>query len=183
MNENTQKLHAIRLTASVSHPEALNQIRTTLEKELGYRFSEVDEARPWGAFYQITSEQADRFLAEFFPGLDPMQARLGHVGLALSPKILVVYPEQRLSWQYHTYRAERWRFLTAGSYYKSTTDEQGTPYSAKPGDEVQFETGERHRLVGATDGYTLVAEIWQHTDPLHPSSESDIVRLADDYKR
>lgn len=29
----------------------------------------------------------------------------------------------------------------------------------------------------------IVAEIWQHTDLEHPSDETDIVRLADDWKR
>jgi len=29
----------------------------------------------------------------------------------------------------------------------------------------------------------LVAEIWQHTDPKHPSNEEDIVRLQDDFGR
>jgi hypothetical protein len=29
----------------------------------------------------------------------------------------------------------------------------------------------------------MVAEIWQHTDPNHPSDEDDIVRLQDDFGR
>jgi hypothetical protein len=29
----------------------------------------------------------------------------------------------------------------------------------------------------------LVAEIWQHTDPDHPSNEDDIVRVQDDFGR
>ncbi len=183
MNESAQKLQSIELSAGVPRALALERIRTVLEKDLGYQFSEIDETRPWGAFYRIVDEQADRFVSEFFPGLDPLAARLGHKELRLSPKILIVYPGQRLSWQYHGYRAERWRFLTPGGYHKSLTDDQGTAQTAAADDTVQFETGERHRLVGSADGYTLVAEIWQHTDPSHPSEESDIVRLADDYKR
>ncbi len=183
MNESIKKLQAIKLSAHIAHDVALEHIRTALKEDLGYHFFEVDEARPWGAFYRISDEEADRFVTEFFPGLDPAKARLGHKGLVLSPKILVVYPGQRLSWQYHTFRSERWHFLTPGGYYKSATDAQGDLQTAKVGDDVQFETGERHRLAGSTDGYTLVAEIWQHTDPTRPSEESDIVRLADDYKR
>jgi hypothetical protein len=40
----------------------------------------------------------------------------------------------------------------------------------------------RHRLVGL-DNWGVVTEIWQHTDVEHPSDESDIVRLQDDFGR
>lgn len=183
MNETIQKLQSIPLNTNTPRKEALEDIRTMLEQNLGYHFSDIDETRPWGAFYRVVDEEADRFLAEFFPGVDPLEARLGHEHLVLSPKILVVYPEQRLSWQYHNYRAERWRFITSGVYYRSPSDDQGDPQIAEPDDIVQFGTNERHRLAANKDGYTLVAEIWQHTNPAHPSEESDIVRLADDYKR
>mgnify|MGYP003350752161 CR=1 FL=1 len=43
--------------------------------------------------------------------------------------------------------------------------------------------GERHRLIGTKEGWGMVAEIWQHTVPDHPSDESDIVRLQDDYRK
>lgn len=162
---------------------ALKRVRETLERDLGYRFSDVDESKPWGAYYRIVDEQADRFLGEFFPGLSATEAKLGRNDVALSPKILLVYPSQRLSWQYHDRRAERWRFLTTGTYHRSHSDDQGAPLSAKPDFIVQFATGERHRLCATDAGYTLVAEIWQHTDADKPSDESDIVRLADDYKR
>ena len=59
----------------------------------------------------------------------------------------------------------------------------GEMVQANPGDVVQFEAGECHRLVGGSDGVTLVAEIWQHTDPTMHSDEADITRLQDDYKR
>lgn len=183
MDTPAQKLEALVLPASLSREEALRQVRAMLEHDLKYEFADIDESRPWGAFYRMKDEQADRFLADFFPGIDPLEARLGHPELILSPKILVVCPAQRLSWQYHDYRAERWRFLTAGGYHKSQTDDQGPVITAEPGDIVQFETGERHRLTANNDAYTLVAEIWQHTDPAHPSEESDIIRVSDDYKR
>jgi hypothetical protein len=47
---------------------------------------------------------------------------------------------------------------------------------------VSLQQGERHRLIG-TKGWGVVAEIWMHTDPNHPSDEADIVRLQDDYSR
>jgi len=148
-----------------------------------YAIVEVDDEKPWGAYIRIDSEQADKFVEEFFPGLTPEEARLGMGEAELSPKILVVAPNQRLSWQYHDRRAERWMFLTPGAYYKSETDEQGDAHIADPGEVVQFKQGERHRLAGVPDTYVVVAEIWQHTDREHPSNEDDIVRLADDYKR
>lgn len=157
-------------------------VRTILENN-GYTIALHDYDRPWGGFLQLANSDADTFIKAFFTGLTPEEARLGNAQSELSPKILIVAPQQRLSWQYHDRRAERWVYLTEGGYHKSLTDEQGELYSAKPGEVVQFEKGERHRLVGAADHYTLVAEIWQHTNPEELSDEGDIVRLADDYRR
>lgn len=151
-------------------------------KESGYTIVELNDEKPWGGYIRIDNAEADKFVGEFFPGVSPEEARLG-LDIELSPKILIVSPEQRLSWQYHHRRAERWVFLTDGSYNKSETDEEGEPVGVKAGHVVQFETGERHRLNGIPTEYSLVAEIWQHTDPENPSDENDIVRLQDDYNR
>lgn len=149
----------------------------------GYTIVELNTDKPWGAYFRIDSSQAKRFIEEFFSGLSIEQAQLGIEGAELSPKILLVSPKQRLSWQYHDRRAERWRFLTQGAYNKNMSDEPGEAIVAQPGDIVQFVRGERHRLIGQSESYTVVAEIWQHTDKTHPSDESDIVRLVDDYQR
>lgn len=149
----------------------------------GYQLVEQDDSRPWGAFFRLANNNADTFVQEFFQGLDPAAARLGNEHTELSPKILLVSPEQRLSWQYHDRRAERWAFVTPGGYYKSLTDEQGDLHSAESGDVVQFSQGERHRLTGVIGHYTLVAEIWQHAYKGQPSDEADIIRLQDDYSR
>ena len=162
--------------------EVVSSVKRIIEKE-GYHVYQIDDARPWGGFFRLENSDADRFIREFFPGLDPVEARLGNAAAELSPKILLVAPGQRLSWQYHDRRAERWAFLTTGGYHKSLTDDQGDEVIAGPGDIVQFARGERHRLTGAKDGYTFVAEIWQHVDPQELSEEDDIVRLSDDYKR
>lgn len=151
--------------------------------QAGYRIVEDDTTKPWGAYFRIDGKQADTFISEFFPGVTPAEARLGIDDAEISPKILLVSPKQRLSWQYHNRRAERWAFLTPGAYYKSSSDDQGQVIQAEAGEVVQFDRGERHRLVGADSGYTLVAEIWQHTDKNDPSNEDDIIRLADDYSR
>lgn len=152
-------------------------------REAKYTIVELNDQKPWGAYIRFSAEDADRFVEEFFPGLTSEEARLGIDNAELSPKILIVAPGQRLSWQYHNRRAERWRFLNVGAYNKSLTDDEGELQTAYSSDIVQFAKGERHRLVGAQDDFTFVAEIWQHTDPNQPSDEDDIVRLADDYQR
>ena len=50
------------------------------------------------------------------------------------------------------------------------------------GEVIRLQQGERHRLVGL-DGWGMIAEIWQHTDPQKPSDEDDIVRVQDDFGR
>ncbi len=153
-------------------------------KQAGYTIADVDDTKPWGGFVRFDYKDGDRFVGEFFPDVDPAEARLGNPDAELSPKILLVAPEQRLSWQVHTRRAERWKFLNDGGYHKSTNpDNPGELIEAHVDDEVQFNAGECHRLVGANDDYTFVAEIWQHTDKSNPSDEADITRLQDDYKR
>ncbi len=164
-------------------PQAVNEQVAKVLEDFGYDVSLYDYSRPWGGFNQLANDNADRFVEEFFPGLSPEEARLGDITSELSPKILTVAPEQRLSWQYHDRRAERWAYITAGGYFKSSTDNQGELHLVEAGEVVQFEKSERHRLVGAVGHYTLVAEIWQHTDPNNLSDEDDIVRVSDDYKR
>ena len=161
---------------------ATARIRDMIAQE-GYDIVESDETKPWGAYYRIANDQAERFITSLFPGLTVEDAKLGRDDVEISPKFLLVEPGQRLSWQYHDRRAERWRFLSSGMYVKSKTDKQ-TPAVQAPADTiVQFETGERHRLCAHNGSYTLVAEIWQHTDPDKPSNEDDIIRLQDDYSR
>ena len=121
-----------------------------------------------------------QFAQKFFTS--EMMEGLSRAG-KLSPKILLVKPGQRLSWQYHHRRAEIWR-VVAGSagVVRSKTDQEGAVEVLAEGDLVRLEQGERHRLVGLDD-WAVIAEIWQHTDPAHPSDEADIVRLQDDYGR
>lgn len=175
-------LDTLSITADIEKKNIVDQIRAVIETD-GYEIVDEDTGRPWGAFFRMKGEQAGRFIEEFFPGLSAEEARRGVEGAELSPKILLVSPAKILSWQYHHYRAERWRFLTPAALYRSMTDEQGHIIHARAGEVVQFEKGERHRLVGLPGEYALVAEIWQHTDPDNPSNEADIVRLQDDYSR
>lgn len=161
--------------------QACASLRAWIE-DINYEPVETNEDKPWGAYYRFDGSDARRFVEEFFPGLSYEEACLGKEDVELSPKFLLVQPQQRLSWQYHDRRAERWRFLTDGYYYKSMSDEPGDEVYATAGESVQFAAGERHRLC-AEDGYVVVAEIWQHIDPAQASDENDIVRLEDDYSR
>lgn len=149
----------------------------------GYKIAEINADKPWGAYIRFDNDDAEKFVNEFFEDTTINEAKLGNDDAELSPKILIVSPKQRLSWQKHFRRAERWKFLTPGGYYKSQTDDQGDLNLSTFGDVVQFEQGERHRLVGDEEKYTLVAEIWQHVDPKNLSDEDDIVRIEDDYIR
>jgi mannose-6-phosphate isomerase-like protein (cupin superfamily) len=101
----------------------------------------------------------------------------------LSPKILIVAPHKRLSWQYHFRRAEIWKIIGgSAAVITSDSDEENETVLLDHGEIIELKQGERHRLIG-TDGWGIVAEIWQHTDPDHPSDEDDIVRLQDDFGR
>lgn len=167
----------------LSKVEALKRVRHMI-RQLKYTVVEFDDDKPWGGMYRMADDEAERFVAEFFPGLTMEEAKLGRHDVRLSPKFLLVEPGKRLSWQYHHRRAERWHFLTEGAYEKSTHNSEPEPILAVAGTIVQFEHGERHRLCASKDThYTLVAEIWQHTDATRLSDEADIVRLADDYRR
>lgn len=169
-----------------THPEnkvqLSSEIISNLEKD-GYTVDEVNTDKPWGAYIRLSGTDADQFIEQYFKDLSPSDARLGIEGLELSPKILIVTPGQRLSWQYHHRRAERWTFLTPGGFHVSNTDDEGDLQRVNQGYTLQIQCGERHRLVSDNENYTIVAEIWQHVDKEHPSDEDDIVRLQDDYSR
>ncbi|MBL7817745.1 MAG: hypothetical protein JNL70_22245 [Saprospiraceae bacterium] len=159
--------------------EVFNRIEKEVET-LGFRIDKQDRSRPWGGFFVIDESQASQFIAHYFPHLSLKDFE----GFdKLSPKILLVAPEKRLSWQYHFRRAEIWKVVggTAGVVI-SDTDEQTGLKKLALGDIVNLRQGERHRLVGL-DEWGIIAEIWQHTDAAHPSDEDDIVRVQDDFGR
>jgi mannose-6-phosphate isomerase-like protein (cupin superfamily) len=153
------------------------------EKELrdkGYSFERHDFSRPWGGFFVINESHTEQFIKEYFPDYEVGELTKNK---KISPKILLVAPEKRLSWQYHHRRSEVWTVVegTVG-VVKSDTDEEKEMKTYKVGDIITLKKGERHRLIGLK-GWGKVAEIWQHTDPERPSDEDDIVRLQDDFKR
>ena len=148
--------------------------------EQGFVFERTDFERPWGGFFVIEERQAPTFIERYFPGLESDDL-IG--GRKVSPKILVVAPDKRLSWQYHHRREEVWRVVEGPvAVAHGPSDEQPEPNTYQTGDTVVLSKGERHRLIGLAEP-GIVAEIWQHTDPEHPSDEDDIVRLQDDFGR
>ncbi len=144
------------------------------------KISKEDSSRPWGGFFVIEESEADRFIELYFPHLTKEALSISG---KLSPKILIVAPGKRLSWQYHFRRAEIWKLIGGvAAVITSDTDAEKETRKLNIGDIVQLQQGERHRLVG-TDNWGIIAEIWRHTDPDNPSDEDDIVRLQDDFGR
>jgi len=149
-------------------------------KSVGFSIVSKDFERPWGGFLVIDESQAQDFSNKFFKGIDVNTLKIGG---KLSPKILIVKPNARLSWQYHNRRAEIWQVYkgTVG-IIRSDSDEENEMKEYNVGDQIILKQGERHRLIGL-DETSVVAEIWQHTDATHPSDEDDIIRVQDDFGR
>ena len=76
--------------------------QTQLEAQ-GFTIDQQDQSRPWGGFFVIREDQAQQFADTYFNGISVDQLRISG---KLSPKILIVAPEKRLSWQYHHRRDE-----------------------------------------------------------------------------
>ena len=149
-------------------------------KKNDFTIVDRDEQRPWGGFFVIDETQAAHFADVYFDNVPTNEL---HLAGKLSPKILVVQPGKRLSWQYHHRRAEIWKVLEGPvGIVTSNTDDEGPLQTHEAGDVITLTQGERHRLVGL-DEWGILAEIWQHTDPKNPSDEDDIVRLQDDFGR
>jgi mannose-6-phosphate isomerase-like protein (cupin superfamily) len=157
----------------------LNSVENYLTEQ-GFTIVSKDFNRPWGGFFVLDEAQAEKFGHLFFPETDIAALKTGG---KLSPKILMVQPEKRLSWQYHYRRAEIWKlFAGTAGVVTSETNQQGPTHTLRIGEVIRLNQGQRHRLVGMK-GWGMVSEIWQHTDPRNPSDEEDIVRLQDDFGR
>jgi len=154
-----------------------------IKKEIesfGFNVVSHDFERPWGGFLVIDESQAQDFSNKFFEGLDVNTLKIGG---KLSPKILIVKPNARLSWQYHNRRAEIWQvYKGSAGIIRSDSNEENEMKVYNEGDQIVLQQRERHRLIGLDD-YCVVAEIWQHTDATHPSDEDDIIRVQDDFGR
>ena len=169
----------LQLTNLLNKEVVFDEIRKQLETA-NYTIEKEDQTRPWGGFFVINEKETNAFAANFFPNL---VSESEDFTAKRSPKILVVAPSCRLSWQYHFRRSEVWKVVNGPVGVKiSDTDEEGDLKVLETGDFIKMNTGERHRLIGL-NSWGVVAEIWQHTDANHPSDEEDIVRLQDDFGR
>lgn len=140
-----------------------------------------DFDRPWGGFFVIDEKQAKEFASIFFPDREFSSIQLNR---KLSPKILIVQPNKRLSWQYHHRRSEIWKVIGGkAGVVTSKTDAEGPLQKLSIGNVIELKQGQRHRLVGLENNWGIIAEIWQHTNPEQPSDENDIVRVQDDFGR
>lgn len=169
----------LNLSQSETRTELFARVQNFLNS-LNFKVVSKDTGRPWGGFFVVDEGQAREFAKLFFPDVSFSEIQISS---KLSPKILMVQPNKRLSWQYHHRRAEIWKLIggTAG-VVTSASDEQGPVKILQSGEVIRLAQGERHRLVGLDD-WGVIAEIWQHTDDKNPSDELDIVRLQDDFGR
>ena len=146
-------------------------------ENLGFNVIGHDFNRPWGGFLLIDELQSKEFITKFISNENFKTEN------KVSPKILIINPNSRLSWQFHYRRKEIWKvFKNDVGVIRSTDNNETEMKILNVGDVIELEKGERHRLVGLSD-FGIVAEIWIHTDPANPSDENDIVRLQDDYAR
>ena len=159
--------------------QVFKKVASILE-DANFTIVNLDDSRPWGGFYVIDEAQAVQFAKHFFPEENLDEIKITN---KLSPKILIVAPHKRLSWQYHHRRAEIWKCISEKvSVATSDTDHHTHTHILKNGDVIKLPKGKRHRLIGM-DEWGIVAEIWQHIDESDPSDEDDIIRLQDDYNR
>ena len=146
-------------------------------ESLGFNIISYDFNRPWGGFLLIDESQSKEFISKFISNENLK------IENKVSPKILIVNQNSRLSWQYHNRRKEIWKvFKNEVGVIKSTDNNETEMKIFNVGDVIELQKGERHRLIGLSN-FGIVAEIWIHTDPTNPSDENDIVRLQDDYAR
>lgn len=158
--------------------EVFEQIEKYISSFVRIRYK--DMTRPWGGFLVIEEEDAENFIQQFFSHLTKDELSISG---KLSPKILLVEPGKKLSWQFHHRRAEIWKLVSGrAGVIKSDDDSENEIIILEPGDLVELKQGERHRLIGL-EKWGIVAEIWRHTDANNPSDEDDIVRLQDDFGR
>src|SRR6478609_10513129 len=101
-------------------------------QEQNLKVDKQDNTRPWGGFFVLDEGEAEKFIALFFPLLTKEELTISG---KLSPKILVVGPGKRLSWQYHHRRAEIWKLIAGeAGVVTSNTDKEGDVQQLNIGD-------------------------------------------------
>ena len=109
-----------------------------------------DLERPWGGFLVISNAGVREFIDVYFPNT---AFDFSSEPTVLSPKILIVAPGRRLSWQYHLRRSEIWRIIEGPvAISRGPGDDEPDARSYEAGDQLRFGLGERHRLAGVDGG-------------------------------
>lgn len=163
-----------------SKEEIFNKIEKQIVND-GITIESKETERPWGGYFVVREDSADTFIQTYFS--DSAEILPKSSAKSISPKILLVSPGTRLSWQYHHRRSEIWRVVDGPvGVVTSENDKQGKQQTLVKGDSIQLHVGLRHRLIGLKN-WGVVAEIWIHEDEDYPSNEHDIVRITDDYGR
>lgn len=160
------------------------QIYSEVKKNLtgkNFKITGEDFDRPWGGFFKISDESLSDFISTYFSGI---KLSFDFTKLNVSPKILVVAPGKKLSWQVHERRSELWRIVKGpvGIYISLNDNQPDKMDKYNNNDIIELKLGTRHRLVGLDD-WGIVAEIWIHQFPDNPSDEDDIRRIEDDFGR
>jgi mannose-6-phosphate isomerase len=97
----------LNLSPHFEKKEVFQTVKKFLEYH-NFKITNSDENRPWGGFYVIDETQSEKFIDFFFA--DVTEAKQRSKG-KISPKILIVEGNKRLSWQYHHRRAEIWKVI------------------------------------------------------------------------
>ncbi|MDQ2862552.1 MAG: phosphoheptose isomerase [Bacteroidota bacterium] len=161
-----------------SKEKVFSSVKDFLEQK-GFSVTNIDKERPWGGFFVIDETQSKKFKNEFFKDVEHAH----DAERKISPKILVVEANKRLSWQYHYRRSEIWKLIGGeAGIVRSNDDNEKEVEAIKTNEIIFLKQGERHRLIGL-NSWGIIAEIWQHTDAGNPSDEDDIVRVQDDFGR
>lgn len=167
------------IEVGLSKAEVFGKIENQLQSR-GIDINHIESGRPWGGFFVVKMNSITQFLRYFFGNL---KLNDREASLSLSPKVLVVAPNKRLSWQYHKCRSEYWKVISGKvGVMKSDTNEPQPIVELTAGEKIHIRLGQRHRLLGL-DTWGIVAEIWQHENPDCPSNEDDIIRISDDFGR
>ena len=138
---------------------------------------------PWGAYIRIHDSSLRDFVVTYWNEAPELIQRAQTAGHNLSPKILLIAPNRRLSLQFHHRRREHWCVLEGpvkiilGATPLTLVEET---YDA--GSQLEIPCGYIHRITGLQT-WAVIAELWEHTSPDQPSDENDIVRIEDDFSR
>ena len=96
-------------------------------------------------------------------------------GEGFKVKRIVVRPHQRLSYQTHEHRSEHWAIVSG----TATCVVEGELILAGPGQSIDIEIGQAHRITNMQDEVLVLIEVQMGAY----TGEDDICRLEDDYGR